>query len=139
MAVIDVKLVSWSEGDCPQAWMDWMKSQLAKLGAEFEIAHSVTPEQLERKASDADIIVVGDSVLTRESLAVVPKCWAVISVGSGVEKVDVPAATERRVVVVNTPQGVTDTVSDHVITMMFAIMRRLAEQDRLVRDGIWNK
>jgi D-3-phosphoglycerate dehydrogenase len=140
VAAIEVILVSWSKGDCPQTWMDWMTRELPKLGAEFKIARSMTPEELERNASDADIIVVGDSRLTPESLAVVPKCRAVICMGSGVDsKVELPVATERGIVVVNTPQGVTETVSDHAIAMMFAITRRLLEQDRLVRDGTWDK
>jgi D-3-phosphoglycerate dehydrogenase len=140
VAAIEVILVSWSPGDCPPTWINWMTRGLPKLGAEFKVARSITPEELARNAGEADIIVVGDSSLTPECLDAVPKCWAVVCMGSGVDKkVDLPMATERGIVVVNTPQGVTETVSDHAIAMLFAIARRLLEQDGLVRDGIWDK
>ena len=141
MAALQVRYVDWSEGDWSPEWLDWVKVRLAEVGAEFAAARCRTREDLERNAGAADVVVLGGSsgILAPANLSAIPRCFAIVKMGSGVNDLDIPAATERGIVVVNTPQGVTEEVSDHAIAMILASARRLAEQDRLVRGGTWDR
>jgi D-3-phosphoglycerate dehydrogenase len=78
-------------------------------------------------------------VLTATNLALLPRCGAIVRTGSGTDNVPVEAATRLGIVVANTPDALTDAVSDHVIGLLFAVLRRIAIQDRAVRGGAWDR
>ncbi len=59
--------------------------------------------------------------------------------GIGVDNVDVPAATARGVIVMNTPFGNSITTAEHAIALMFALARQLPEADASTRAGKWEK
>ncbi len=59
--------------------------------------------------------------------------------GIGVDNVDVPAATARGVVVMNTPFGNAITTAEHAIAMMFAVARQIPQADASTRAGRWEK
>ena len=59
--------------------------------------------------------------------------------GTGLERVDLPEAARRGIVVRNTPDEVTDDTADFALGLIYATARRLAEADRFVRAGRWSK
>ena len=59
--------------------------------------------------------------------------------GIGVDNVDIPAATARGVVVMNTPFGNSITTAEHAIALMFALARELPEADASTQAGKWEK
>src|ERR1700681_1429514 len=59
--------------------------------------------------------------------------------GIGVDNIDVPAATERGIVVMNTPYGNAITAAEHAIAMMFALAREIPAADRSTQAGKWEK
>jgi D-3-phosphoglycerate dehydrogenase len=59
--------------------------------------------------------------------------------GIGVDNVDIPAATARGVVVMNTPFGNSITTAEHAIAMMFALARELPAADASTQAGKWEK
>src|SRR6201992_4367451 len=59
--------------------------------------------------------------------------------GIGVDNVDIPAATARGVIVMNTPFGNSITTAEHAISMMFALARQIPEADTSTRAGKWEK
>ena len=59
--------------------------------------------------------------------------------GIGVDNVDIPAASARGVVVMNTPFGNSITTAEHAIAMMFAVARQIPEADASTRAGKWEK
>ena len=59
--------------------------------------------------------------------------------GIGVDNVDVPAATARGVIVMNTPFGNSITTAEHAIALMFALARQIPEADTSTRAGKWEK
>ncbi len=59
--------------------------------------------------------------------------------GIGVDNVDVPAATARGIIVMNTPFGNSITTAEHAITLMLALARQIPEADASTRAGKWEK
>ncbi|HVL30107.1 MAG TPA: hydroxyacid dehydrogenase, partial [Sphingomicrobium sp.] len=59
--------------------------------------------------------------------------------GIGVDNVDIPAATARGIVVMNTPFGNSITTAEHAIALMFALARQLPEADASTQAGKWEK
>lgn len=59
--------------------------------------------------------------------------------GIGVDNVDVPAATERGVVVMNTPYGNAITTAEHAIAMMLSLARQIPQADTSTQAGKWEK
>ncbi len=61
------------------------------------------------------------------------------NVAVGFDNIDVPAATERGIVVTNTPGVLTDTTADLAFTLMLSAARRICEADRFLRAGRWQQ
>jgi D-3-phosphoglycerate dehydrogenase len=59
--------------------------------------------------------------------------------GIGVDNVDVPAATARGIIVMNTPFGNSITTAEHAISLMLALARQIPEADTSTRAGKWEK
>jgi D-3-phosphoglycerate dehydrogenase / 2-oxoglutarate reductase len=59
--------------------------------------------------------------------------------GIGVDNVDIPAATARGIIVMNTPFGNSITTAEHTITLMLALARQIPEADASTRAGKWEK
>src|SRR3954453_22815666 len=59
--------------------------------------------------------------------------------GIGVDNVDIPAATARGVIVMNTPFGNSITTAEHTISLMLALARQIPEADTSTRAGKWEK
>jgi glyoxylate reductase len=88
---------------------------------------------------DALICLLTEKV-DRELLdAAGPSLRIVANVAVGFDNIDVPACTDRRVAVTNTPGVLDETTADFAWTLLMAVARRLVEGDRLARSGAWTK
>lgn len=120
---------------------DWVPARLAQEGIDIVIHECAKDDDLARYAADADVVWLfgGSRVLTAGNLGLLARCGAVLRTGSGTDNVPVEAATRRGIVVANTPDALADAVSDHAVGLLFAVLRRIAVQDRAVRDGVWDR
>src|SRR5436190_4226954 len=59
--------------------------------------------------------------------------------GIGVDNVDIPAATKKGIIVMNTPSGNSITTAEHAITLMLSLARQIPEADASTRAGKWEK
>jgi D-3-phosphoglycerate dehydrogenase len=108
----------------------------------FEIVYDpeVTMEALGEKIADCDALVIRSRTkVTRAMLANPGKLKIVGRAGAGVDNVDCEAATEKGVIVMNTPGGNTLSTAEHAISMMLALARRIPYADRTMKDGKWDK
>jgi D-3-phosphoglycerate dehydrogenase len=86
---------------------------------------------------DADAIIIGSrEQVTRRFIESVPKLRVISKHGTGVDRIDVKAATEMGIIVTHTPVH-SPVVAEHTITLMLALMKRIREADRSVRSGGW--
>lgn len=74
-----------------------------------------------------------------EHFARLPDLRLLVSQGTGLERIDLPAAARRGIAVAYTPDVMTEDVADAAIGLMYAAARRVAEADRFVRAGRWAK
>jgi D-3-phosphoglycerate dehydrogenase len=77
--------------------------------------------------------------VTAEVLAAATRLKVVGRAGIGVDNVDIDAATQRGVVVMNTPFGNSVTTAEHAISLMLALARQIPAADRSTRAGRWEK
>jgi D-3-phosphoglycerate dehydrogenase len=88
-------------------------------------------------AQSAEVLVVGAAPIPREFLSGLPRLKGLIRSGIGVDAVDVTAATDLGIVVGNVPEFCTEEVAEHALALLFAVARKIAFVDRLVRQGEW--
>jgi D-3-phosphoglycerate dehydrogenase len=77
-------------------------------------------------------------LLEGDNLKHLSKCVFILRSGSGTDNVDLPTATSLGIVVGNTPDAVTEPLADHTISLLFSLVRRIAEHDRRIRRGVWD-
>jgi D-3-phosphoglycerate dehydrogenase len=120
---------------------EWVPRQLEEHGIEFVENECASPSEVIGAAGDADVVWVlgGAPVVTAAVLPELKRCRAILRTGTGTENVPVAAATERGIVVGNTPEATTHQVAEHAIALFLAVIRQIAAQDRLVRQGVWDR
>ena len=120
---------------------DWVRQCLDREGVELVVHDCATRAELATHARDAEVVWLfgGSRVLLGGNLDVLPCCRAILRTGSGTDNVPVEEATRRGILVANTPAAVSDGASDHLIALLFAVTRRVAELDRAVRLGRWGQ
>jgi len=87
----------------------------------------------------AGLLVRSRTKVTAEILAAAPDLKVVGRAGSGVDNVDVPAATGRKVVVMNVPGGNTRSVAELAIGLIFSLVREIPQAHGTMAAGKWDK
>ena len=109
-------------------------------GVDVDIKVGLKPEELEAIIGDYDGLAIRSSTkVTQKILDAAKKLKVVGRAGIGVDNVDIPAATARGVIVMNTPFGNSITTAEHAIAMMFALARQLGAANTSTHAGKWEK
>lgn len=95
-------------------------------------------EALKAELKDADAVLNCYRKFPREFIEATTKCKGIVRYGIGVDTIDIPAATEKKIIVCNVPDYCTDEVSDQAMAMILACARKLMVSDQLVKSGNWN-
>jgi D-3-phosphoglycerate dehydrogenase len=89
---------------------------------------------------DSDALVVRSAVkVTKEVLAAAPKLRAIGRAGVGVDNVDLEAATNAGVLVMNTPGGNAVSVAEHTLALMLSMARSVPQASSSTKSGKWEK
>lgn len=111
-------------------------SQLDNI--ELRDYHYRTEEEVIRIARDCDVLVVQYAPITRRVIESLKRCRMIIRYAIGVDNIDLQAATEQGIYVVNVPDYGIDEVSTHAVCLILAAMRKLLQTVDDVRSGKWN-
>src|SRR5579864_1013030 len=117
--------------------LDRARAVLSAIGAELRLAEEPKPEAILRVAKDADALLATYAKITADMIRQMTRCRIISRFGIGVDNVDIPAATERGIVVTKVPDYCIDEVSDHAMALLLAVVRKIPLADRLVQDGRW--
>ncbi|MEN6626177.1 MAG: phosphoglycerate dehydrogenase [Candidatus Sumerlaeia bacterium] len=108
----------------------------------FEIVYDpeISMEALAGRIGEFDALVIRSRThVSRAMLASSGKLKVIGRAGAGVDNVDVEAATEKGIIVMNTPGGNTLSTAEHAISMLLALARRIPQADHSMHAGKWDK
>ncbi len=109
-------------------------------GLDVDVKTGMSPEELLACIGEYDGLAIRSSTkVTKDVLAVAENLKVVGRAGIGVDNVDVPAATQSGVVVMNTPFGNAITTAEHAISMMMALARQIPQANESTHQGKWEK
>jgi len=109
-------------------------------GVDVDEKVGMTPDELIACIGDYDGLAVRSSTkVTEKVLAAATQLKVIGRAGIGVDNIDVPAATARGVIVMNTPFGNSITTAEHAIAMMFSLARQIPAADASTHAGKWEK
>ncbi|HXM84830.1 MAG TPA: hydroxyacid dehydrogenase, partial [Stellaceae bacterium] len=109
-------------------------------GIDTVVNTKLSPDELKKIIGDFDGLAVRSATKVTKPVLEAAKNLKVIGrAGIGVDNIDVPAATQRGIVVMNTPFGNSITTAEHAIALMLALARQLPAADRSTQAGKWEK
>jgi D-3-phosphoglycerate dehydrogenase len=109
-------------------------------GVEVDEITGKTPEELKAIIGQYDGLAIRSSTkATKEIIDAATNLKVIGRAGIGVDNVDIPYASSKGVVVMNTPFGNSITTAEHAIALMFALARDLPEADKSTQAGKWEK
>ena len=104
---------------------------------------------LEKRLSEAELLPVvkeaeamvvrSETKVTRKVMEAAPKLRVVGRAGVGVDNVDVDAATQRGIIVMNTPSGNTISTAELTFSMLMALARKIPQAHSSMKSGEWNR
>jgi D-3-phosphoglycerate dehydrogenase len=109
-------------------------------GVEVDVKPGLDKEELAKIIGDYDGLAIRSATkVTAKLLEHAKKLKVIGRAGIGVDNVDIPAATARGVIVMNTPFGNSITTAEHAVALMFALARQLPAADASTQAGKWEK
>src|SRR4029453_254780 len=112
---------------------------LQAAGIEVETRLGLKGDELAAALRNADAVICrSQPKITAELLDNPGKLRAIARAGVGVDNIDVPAATRKGVVVMNTPGGNSVSAAEHTIALMLALARRVPSADATMKGGGWD-
>ena len=109
-------------------------------GIEVDVKTGMSPEEQKNIIGDYDALVIRSATKVTEDLMDAAKNLKIIGrAGIGLDNVDIPAATKRGVIVMNTPGGNVVTTAEHTIAMMLALSRNIPLGTASLKAGQWDK
>ena len=109
-------------------------------GIEPVVGEKMTPDELKQKIKGFDAIIVRSATKMRREIIEAADALKVIArAGVGLDNVDIEAATERGIVVMNSPEGNTVSTAEQTMAMILALSRNVAQAAASMREGKWDK
>ncbi|HYD29890.1 MAG TPA: phosphoglycerate dehydrogenase, partial [Azospirillaceae bacterium] len=109
-------------------------------GVEVDVKTGLKPDELKAIIGQYDGLAIRSATkVTKDILEQAANLKVIGRAGIGVDNVDIPAATARGVVVMNTPFGNSITTAEHAIAMMFALAREIPAANASTHAGKWEK
>ncbi|HLJ70772.1 MAG TPA: phosphoglycerate dehydrogenase [Roseiarcus sp.] len=109
-------------------------------GVDVDVKPGLDKEELAKIIGEYDGLAIRSATkVTAKLLERAEKLKVVGRAGIGVDNVDIPAATARGVIVMNTPFGNSITTAEHAIALMFALARQIPSADASTQAGKWEK
>lgn len=109
-------------------------------GLEVEVKTGLTPEELKAIIKDYDGLVIRSATkVTAEIIQAADKLKVIGRAGIGLDNVDIPAASQRGIVVMNTPEGNTITTAEHTISLLLSLARKIPQATASLKGQKWEK
>lgn len=122
--------------ELPKAALDLLRNE----GWTVDARSGRSPEQLAVSLADADALVVRSATkVTPQIIVAAPKLRAIARAGTGVDNVNVEAATARGIVVMNAPGANSISVAELAMAQLLSLARKVPAADASMKQGKWDK
>ena len=117
--------------------LDWLKKQ---PDVELTVKAGLKPDELAKIVGQYDGMIIRSGVkVTAEVLAESGQLGCIARAGVGVDNVDVPVATQKGIIVMNTPGGNTLSTAELALALMLGLSRKIAPANASLRGGAWDR
>jgi len=100
----------------------------------------LSSEELKSIIGDYDALMIRSGTqVTADVIEAADRLRIIGRAGVGVDNVDVPAATQRGVLVVNSPEGNTIAAAEHALAMLLSVSRHVPQAHGSMRSGAWDR
>ncbi|MGH8060065.1 MAG: NAD(P)-dependent oxidoreductase, partial [Candidatus Entotheonellia bacterium] len=115
--------------------IDWLQKE---PDLDVDVRPGLSADELRAAIGQYDgLIVRSRTKITAETLAGTTRLKVIGRAGIGVDNIDVAAATSVGVVVMNTPEGNTNTAAEHTLALLLALARNVSQGDASLKRGEW--
>ncbi len=113
---------------------------LEEFGAQVDVRLGMSPQELISAIGEYDAVVVrSETKITAEAIAAANSLQIIGRAGIGVDNIDVDAATQRGILVVNAPTGNIISAVEHTIALMLALARNIPQANASLKGGKWDR
>lgn len=107
---------------------------------QVEVKTELKPDALKAEIKDYDALIVRSATkVTREIINSAAKLRVIGRAGVGLDNVDLEAATQKGIIVMNTPQGNTISTAEHTMSMLLALSRNIPQANVSTKKGEWKR
>jgi D-3-phosphoglycerate dehydrogenase / 2-oxoglutarate reductase len=117
--------------------VDQERRAVESSGGKLVVAQTVNEQELAELCKDADGILTVRAPITQRVIAAMERCRIIVRYGIGVDTIDIPAATERGIMVANVPDYCVDEVSDHALALLLMLGRQMLPAVSLAKQDRW--
>ncbi|GAB4381061.1 MAG: phosphoglycerate dehydrogenase [Elainellaceae cyanobacterium] len=108
--------------------------------AQVDVKTNLSPEELVQVIPAYDALMIRSGTRVTQEVIEAGKQLKIIGrAGVGVDNVDVPAATRRGILVVNSPEGNTIAAAEHAVAMMLSLSRYIPDANQSVKNSQWDR
>jgi len=104
-----------------------------------KLGRPLKEKEVIEKIKGVDGYIAGLDEITAKAIEAADKLRVISRYGAGVDNIDIEAATERKIVVTNTPGANTEAVADLTFGLILAVARNIPQADRSTKRGEWRK
>ncbi len=107
---------------------------------QVEVKVGLKPEMLKEEIKDYDALIVRSATkVTKDIIEQAGKLKVIGRAGVGLDNVDLEAATQKGIIVMNTPQGNTISTAEHTMSMILALSRNIPQANASTKKGEWKR
>jgi D-3-phosphoglycerate dehydrogenase len=118
--------------------VDIERAIVEAAGFRLVAADCTTEDDVIAAGRDADALIAQYATVGARAIDALTRCRVIARYGTGVDIVDVAAATRRGILVTNVPNDwCRDEVADHAVALLLAAARKISAYDRATRAGVW--
>ncbi|RQD71202.1 MAG: hydroxyacid dehydrogenase [Tindallia sp. MSAO_Bac2] len=109
--------------------------ELLRTKAEVILGTDTNPDTIIKEAQECEAILIRSAKISREIIEKLPKLRIIAKHGIGTDNIDLGAATEKGVMVVNAPEANINSVAEHALAMIMTVSKNMLFLDKKVRKG----
>src|SRR5690349_11550495 len=114
--------------------------ELLRKSFEVDVKTGLSPDELVRIIPEYNALAVrSETKVTADVLKAADRLRIIGRAGVGVDNIDVKAATERGILVVNSPEGNTIAAAELTVAMLLSLARSIPQADASLRAGRWER